>query len=173
MASLGVGTELAKSDLRSAFRTIPVNRADFNLLGFTFEGKYYFDMCLPFGCRQSCSLYETFSSFLNWLVNKITGEQLSKHFLDDFIHFGPHTTGKCGKTLRTFKAVCRYLGVPVAEEKTVEPCTCLTFLGLEIDSVSQQVKVPPDNLGAWKQKLWGALFNPYFKLKELQSLLGF
>lgn len=37
---------------------------DYELLGFTcnWEGKYYFDKCLPMGCRTSCKTFEEFST---------------------------------------------------------------------------------------------------------------
>lgn len=36
-----------ESNIRSAFRILPVAPEDYELLGFYWEGKYYFDKCLP------------------------------------------------------------------------------------------------------------------------------
>ena len=44
--------------------------------------------------------------------------------------------------MSTFKNLCAEIGVPLAEDKTVGPTTCLTFLGLEIDTVQMLVKIP-------------------------------
>ena len=38
--------------------------------------------------------------------------------------------------LETFSKVCFELGVPIAEEKSVEPTTVMVFLGLEIDKTT-------------------------------------
>ncbi|XP_072171996.1 uncharacterized protein [Diadema setosum] len=39
----------------------------------------------------------------------------------------------------SFQATCERLGVPIAQEKTEGPVTTITFLGLEIDSVIDQL----------------------------------
>ena len=38
------------------------------------------------------------------------------------------------------------LGVPVAENKLVGPSMCLTFLGIEIDSVQMKLRLPENKL---------------------------
>ncbi len=68
---LGQGTLLAKADIKSAFRIIIVSPLDFELLGFKFDDKYYFDKCLPFGCSVSCALFEKFATFLQFLVRRL------------------------------------------------------------------------------------------------------
>ena len=42
--------------------------------------------------------------------------------------------------MNTFKQICQELGVPLAEDKSFGPYK-LVFLGLEIDTVSQMVRV--------------------------------
>ncbi|KAJ1095702.1 hypothetical protein NDU88_000860 [Pleurodeles waltl] len=49
LRELGPGALMAKSDIESAFRLLPVHPDDFNLLGFQFEGRFYFDKCMPMG----------------------------------------------------------------------------------------------------------------------------
>ena len=39
----GPGSFLAKTDIESAFRLIPVHPDDYELLGMKWEGKYYYD----------------------------------------------------------------------------------------------------------------------------------
>ena len=46
---LGPGTLLSKIDLKDAFRLIPINPSDWNLLGIHCRNKFYIDTCLPFG----------------------------------------------------------------------------------------------------------------------------
>jgi hypothetical protein len=45
---IGKGCFLAKTDIKSAFRIIPVNPKDYNLLGMKWRGKYLYDKVLPF-----------------------------------------------------------------------------------------------------------------------------
>ena len=61
---------MAKADIESAFRLLPVHPASFRLLGFTLGGEFYFDKCLPMGCAISCAYFEAFSTFLEWLLGR-------------------------------------------------------------------------------------------------------
>lgn len=60
---MGKGCLMAKSDVKSAFRLLPIAPSDFDQLGFKFDGKYYFDKCMPFGCSISCSSWEKMANF--------------------------------------------------------------------------------------------------------------
>ena len=46
---LGKNTKLAKIDIKSAFRLLPVHPADRYLLGVRWRGNVYIDHCIPFG----------------------------------------------------------------------------------------------------------------------------
>lgn len=54
---------------KSAFPLLPVSPVDFDLLGFRFQGSYYFDKMLPFVSKK-CALFDKFASFLHWLTQK-------------------------------------------------------------------------------------------------------
>ncbi len=82
---LGKGAYLSKFDIKSAFRLLPVSPTDFPLLGIQFQGCFYFDKSLPFGCSISCSHVETFSTFLQWAITQQTGNHDISHYLDDYI----------------------------------------------------------------------------------------
>ena len=49
IASFGRGTLLAKIDIRSAYRIVPVHPDDRPLLGMHWKGQLYMDTCLLFG----------------------------------------------------------------------------------------------------------------------------
>ena len=68
--------------------------------------------------------------------------------------------------------MCTLLGIPIAEEKTVLPCTCLIFLGLKIYTVSQQVIIPADKLVACRERLVSVQNKDELLLLEIQSFLG-
>lgn len=57
ISKLGSGALLGKLDVKGAFRLIPVDPADLNLLGFLIDGLYYVDKCLPMGCYRSCKIF--------------------------------------------------------------------------------------------------------------------
>lgn len=76
-----------KTDIRSAFRILPVAPEDYELLGFYWEGKYYFDKCLSMGCRTSCKIFEEFSTAIEWITQNKLGITHVVHILDDFLFF--------------------------------------------------------------------------------------
>lgn len=53
----GVGALMAKSDVESAFRLLPVHPECYHLLGCQVDGHYYYDACLPMGCSISCYFF--------------------------------------------------------------------------------------------------------------------
>ena len=87
------------------------------------------------------------------------GVREALHYLDDFLVIGPPGSERCGEDLQSCLEVCRGLGVAVAPRKTEGPSTCLTFLGIEIDTMDMVVCLPRDKLsrlrrliGEWKGK---------------------
>ena len=163
---------IAKADIESAFRIIPIHPSQHYLLGFTWQGKYYFDKCLPMGCSSSCNIFEKFSSAIQWILTTKLGVQSMSHILDDFMFIGHKDTSECLKSLNTFLALAEKLGIPVKESKTVLPSTRVTVHGILIDTNVMEVSIPKDKLSNMLSLL--ALFKIRKKctLKELQSLIG-
>ena len=65
----GKGALLARVDLKSAFRLIPVRREDRELLGIHWRDKFYVDRCLPFGLRSAPFLFNKFAQALEWILH--------------------------------------------------------------------------------------------------------
>ena len=68
------------------------------------------------------------------------------HYLDDFFLVGPPDSPLCGTSLNLFIQVAARLGTVVAPEKVEGPITTLDFLGLTLDSVKQEIRLPPNKL---------------------------
>ena len=66
--STGRGCALAKTDVKNAFRLIPINPCDCDLLGFCWEDSFYLDKCLPMRAIFSCKIWESFSTALEWIA---------------------------------------------------------------------------------------------------------
>lgn len=61
ITQLGRGTKLAKLDLESAYRIMPVHPDDQHLLGMEWQGSWYVDTALPFGLRSAPKIFNTLS----------------------------------------------------------------------------------------------------------------
>ena len=172
VSRLGKGALMAKSDIKSAFRLLPVHPDDFDLLGFSVSGQLYYDKCMPMGCSISCVTFERFSTFLEYCTRKVAGTPNILHYLDDFFFAGRAQSTECARALTSFTVTCTEFGVPLAIDKTEGPATHMTFLGLEIDSVAQEVWVPSEKVLSVLNKLEDALAKQKLTLRELQSLIG-
>ena len=167
----GKGCFLAKTDIKDAFRIIPIQPSDYPLLGVKWNGLYYYDRCMPMGCSSSCKMFETFSSALEWLAK--TKLQISSilHLLDDFLIVAP-TAELCNKQLKLFLDVCQYLGVPMAPEKTVGPLPILSFAGIELDTQLQLARLPKEKLDKCTDLISNLVRRKKVTLVELQSMIG-
>lgn len=126
---LGRGCFLAKSDIKSAFRIVPIHPSQYHLMGFKWRGKYYFDKCLAMGLRSSCQIFETVSSAILYILQKHYNVHDVVKVLDDFL-FAAITRERCQSDLDAFLKLCVRLGVPVAMEKTELPAQLMVFLGI-------------------------------------------
>ena len=58
MQYAGPSCFLAKTNIKSAFRIIPIHPNDYPLLGMKWRGRFYYDRCIPMGCSSSCKTFE-------------------------------------------------------------------------------------------------------------------
>lgn len=170
--NLGKGALLARMDIRSAFRLLILHPGDFELMGFHFDNFFFIDKCLPMGCSISPKLFETFSTFLQWVVEVKSGQKSIDHYLDDFIFMGASNTGTCLLLMSIFQSTCDELGVPIAPDKTIGPTTLLLFLGYLIDTVRLMVLIPQDKIEKLSNLLMSLSKRQKITLKELQSVTG-
>lgn len=169
---LGKNALLAKCDIKSAFRLLRLSPTEFDLTGFKFENNFYFDRCLPMGAAPSCALFESFACALHWFVEKKSNNENILHYLDDYLFGSKGGSILCKDTLVIFRDCCRFWGVPLADEKTVQPTEILTFLGVEFDTVEMVMRLPIDKIDKLKEKLVNCLGLKKITLRELQSLIG-
>ncbi len=151
----GPGALMAKVDLQSAFRMVPVRREDWELLGFRWNGEYYVDTCLPFGLRSAPFLFNQFALALRWmLLHNYHIDTIQ--YLDDYFLTGPAASLQCQQAVATMRGLCQRLGIPIAHNKLEGPATRVTFLGIELDSVQQVVRLPVPKLRELLQEpdLW-------------------
>ncbi|MES9881299.1 MAG: reverse transcriptase domain-containing protein [Sedimenticola sp.] len=163
---------VAKSDIENAYRIIPLTPGDYELLGFTWDGKYYYDKCLPMGCSSSCSIFETLSKALQWIMENKFGAGGVSHVIDDFVFVNKPGSKECQTDLDNFVALCGNLGIPIKHSKTVNPTTTITVYGYEVDTTRMEVRLPSDKVEKIKQALANFRTKNKATLQEIQSLIG-
>ena len=116
LCNLGSGSYMAKTDIQSAFRIIPVHPSNYKLLGFTWKNQFYYDRMLAMGLSASCQIFEAFSSSLQWIAHSYLDIEDMLHILDDFLIMAT-TESQCSLQLQGFTDLCNEIGVPLAPEK--------------------------------------------------------
>ena len=119
MQHLGKNALCAKSNIKSAFRFLPIYQ------GIQLNGNFYIEKMLPMGLSQSCSYFEKCSSFIDWAVKRESNSENIDHYLNDFSFAGSAGTNDSQVLLDTFFSVCDRLSVPLAKERTVVPMTII------------------------------------------------
>ena len=169
--SLGKGTLLAKIDIKSAFRLIPVHPADRHLLAMEWQGSLYIDTCLPFGLRSAPKLFNVMADLLEWiLLNQ--GVTFLLHYLDDFLTMGQSGTTVCQCNLDLLVQTCRVLGIPLAIEKVDGPATVLEFLGILLDTDRMEARLPQEKFERIKTTIEVWLHRKNATKREVLSLVG-
>ena len=126
VASLGRGTLLAKVDLKSAYRIVPIHPEDRPLLGIQWKGGLYVDTCLPFGLWSAPKIFTALADPLEWCT-KEQGLTHLFHYLDDYITMGGAESEEYKAHMVTLLATCNRQGVPIAPDKYEGPVIRLTY----------------------------------------------
>ena len=168
----GRGTLLAKFDVASAYRNVAVHPLDRPLLGVKWRDKYYVDMALLFGLRSAPYIFTAIADAVQWMLTSHHGVDFLWHYLDDFLTMGPPASPVCYNNLQACIQLCSKLGLPLHPDKLESPSTCLSILGIELDSIRLQARLPTDKrecivtlLKSWSGKR-------FCRRRELESLIG-
>ena len=164
----GKGALLVKADIKEAYRMLPIHPEDQALLGVQWEGIIYTDQALPFGLRSAPKIFSAVADALQWIVRK-KGVKNLLHYLDDFI-FVSDSLEEASINKQIMVDVFNYLGVPQEQSKLEGPATCLKFLGIEVDTMTLQIRLPSEKLHHLKEQLAAAVSKRCMSKRNLQSL---
>ena len=140
------GAYMAKVDLESAYRSVPIHPDDYQSTGlqWTLPGhsnsSWLFDTRLPFGAKQAPGIFHKISQSV-WRM------MIGRGFLSVFVYLNDwliivDTQAECQRALNALLTLLRQLGFSISYSKVEHPTTCLTFLGISIDSVQMTLALP-------------------------------
>ena len=174
LSTSGTGSLMIKLDLESAFRHIPVRPADWHLLGFTWEDKFYYDVVLGFGCRSAPYIFNLFGEALHWIIQRHIPARI-RHYLDDFLQIHPPSASATDaqSALQWSLDLGAELGLQFQPNKIDGPSMKLEFLGLELDSKAMEVRLPPSKLEYLTELLRWWTNVSHCTLRDLEELIGF
>ena len=170
---------LSKTDLKSAFRILPLSREAYPWLIFMAinplngETAFFIEKNLPFGHSVSCSHFQRVSNSLRHIFEYLTGQRYTvTNYLDDFL-FVAETRRRGNQLVRRFLEMCGEINIPVAEEKTEWASSQVIFLGILLNGGTMTLGIPLE-----KRRKALDLINLFIDKKkatvrELQVLCGY
>ncbi len=168
---LGKEAEIAKADVKAAYRNAPVHPRDRWLLGMKWRGETLVDGTLPFGLRSAPLLFTALRDAIQWIAGKKGAEWL-RHNVDDFVMVGRGGTGECTRAMAALKETCHILGMPLDDAKEEGPAEVVTFLGIELDTNNMEIRLPREKLTELRTtvKRWRGMKS--CRKRDLQSIVG-
>ena len=139
----GPGTLMAKIDIKSAYRIVPVHPVDRHLLATCWKGQLYVDGALPFGLRSAPKIFTALADAFKFII-KQHGVEWVWHYLDDFITIGLPATPECAAALDIMLALSDLLGILLATDKIEGPTWIITFLGITLDTLRMELRLPEE-----------------------------
>ncbi len=132
-------------------------------------GKTYIDRALPFGLRSAPKIFTAVSDMIAWALH-CCGVQHQIDYLDDFL-FMSHPSGTDGGEVLTLSL--RTLARLGTAHKTVGPSTCITFLGILIDTEAFELRLPTEKLARLQELVQSWCGRKACTRRELESLVDF
>ena len=148
------GTLLAKMDIWQAYRNVPIHPSDRPLLGMRWRGETFADATLPFGLISAPLIFSAIADALQWVMERM-GIDWVAHYIDDFITMGAPGSNACTANAVLMHEACDQMGLPVEPEKDEGPATALPFLGIELDSMAMDIRLPSEKLTRLRKELAG------------------
>jgi hypothetical protein len=169
------GSYLAKVDIKSAYRNVPIHPRSQEATGlqWTFENGehcYFYDRKLPFGGRASPSIFHRMSQAVKRVMAN-RGFTKMVAYLDDFLLIGD-TFEECDNSWKSLKELLTSLGFPLNDKKLIAPVQKLDFLGITIDTKSCTLSLPNEKLVDIRVTLREFLCKNRLTKLQLQRIAG-
>jgi hypothetical protein len=141
----GRGALLCKFDIADAFKVCPIRRDQWPLYGIKWQGNYYFGVRLMFGSRSSPVCFDKLSQAVCWIASNNYDVADILHLLDDYLTVqGPLTCGE--RTFALVSCIFHRLNIPLSEKKTEGPVTVVEYLGIILDTINMEARLPPNKV---------------------------
>lgn len=167
---------MAKVDLKSAYRSVPIHPSDYCLTGlkwrFSSSDKptYLFDSRLPFGSRNACSIFHRLTQAVKRCMQR-RGFQNIVVYLDDFLIISD-SYDECLRAQHELIKLLGKLGFLVSWKKVLGPTKKLPFLGIIIDTSKCTLSLDQTKVATLKSKLHYFNSKSRANKRQLQSLAG-
>ena len=127
--------------------------------------------CTAFWPAVPPLIFSALADALQWVMERM-GVSWVAHYMDDYITMGSLGSSECLENVMIMHSACERVGLPVEPEKDEGPATTLSFVGIELDSVALEVRLPLEKFQRLKETLQMWKGRKVCKKRELLSLIG-
>ena len=170
------GDYLAKVDLSNAFRSVGLHPSNFKATGikwkFCGEDKftYLVDQRLCLGGKRAPGIFDSLSHAVRAIMYS-RGVHSLVYYLDDWLIIS-NNFEQCRLIMLDLIHVLRKLGFHINYNKVEGPSQSLTFLGIQMDTVSMTLALPKKKLRDLEETLLVVAGHSKITKWRLQSLIG-
>lgn len=104
---VGHGAWLSKVNITSAFKVMPIHPDLWHLFGVCRCEKFYFAVCLTFGCKSSPKNFDTLSEAVCWILSNNYAIPYLIHLFNDFLIISPPQRHPSHPSYHCAKSFCR------------------------------------------------------------------
>ena len=173
----GQGSWMWKRDLSRFFMQLPLDPIEYNKVGVVWRGLFFFFICLAFGLRHSGLNGQRVTDAVSWVLRRLGLQTAAEifyqvcNYVDDLGGVEP-TNARSQEAYDALAWLLDDLGLQESKKKAVPPTTEITYLGVQFNSVTMQMSVPPEKMAEVKAEINRWVRKSTISKKELQSLLG-
>lgn len=167
----GQYASMCKVDITDAFKQIPISPSQWHLFCVKWNNEYYHYVRLPFGSRSSPKIFDKLSEAVVWIAINNYGIQHMLHLLDDFLTIDDPSYDS-DRTMALLSMIFNKLKIPLSRKKTTGPTCVIEYLGIILDSVKMEARLPQEKIERIVAFISAILQRKSCTRKELEQLLG-
>ena len=167
LVKLGRGAHIYKIDVSRAFRHLPIDPFDYDLLGLEWDG-FYINKNLAFGTRHGSQFFQRTSDAVRYIMRRRGFDVIA--YIDDYLGFGVPSIAE--QSFNTLYNILTDLGLTISQKKLVRPSTQAVCLGILVNTVEGTLSIPDDKLNQIKTTVVEWTGKKRCSKKQSQSLLG-
>ena len=175
--SCGRGCFMWKRDLHRFYLQIPMDPVEYRKVGCIWRGLFFVFVGLMFGLRHSGLQGQRITDALSWIHRRL-GIDTEEGSLFNCINYcddlggAESTKVKADESFTKLGILLTELGLTESADKARAPCTVMTYLGVNFNSVTMTMSVPPEKMAEIKADIEHWYKKTTATKKSLQSLLG-
>ena len=168
LKNLGKGSLIYKVDLSRAFRQLPIDPFDYDLLCLKWKDSYFSDLFCAFGTKAGSMLCSRLTDSFRYLATQQGYTTFS--YVDDVIGCGRNYAAQQGYEFLV--DLLKTLNFPVSTNKLVTPTTKANCLGIIIDTCDQTVSIPDSKKDQILAKCEEVMSKNKVTRRKFQSVIG-